>query len=74
MAEAKAGTRRISEDAVRSKTGRGWDEWFAIIDRSDVKASGHTAIARYLRDEQDVNPWWAQAVTVRYEYERGLRR
>ena len=74
MAEAKAGTRRISEESVRSKTGKGWDEWFAILDGSDVKGGGHTAIARYLREEQGVSPWWAQAVTVRFEYERGLRR
>jgi hypothetical protein len=73
MAEAKAGTRRISEETVRAKTGKGWNEWFALIDRSDVKEKGHTAIARYLRDELQVSPWWAQAVTVRYEYERGLR-
>ena len=73
MADVKAGTRRISEEAVRSKTGKGWDEWFSILDRSDVKDKGHTAIARHLRDELGVNAWWAQAVTVRYEYERGLR-
>jgi hypothetical protein len=73
MAEAKAGTRRISDDTVRSKTGKGWDEWYALIDRSDVRDEGHTAIAKYLRDEQRVSAWWAQAVTVRYEYERGLR-
>ena len=73
MTEAKAGTRRISDESVRAKTGRGWDEWFAILDGSDVKEKGHTAIAKYLRDEQGVSAWWAQAVTVRYEYERGLR-
>jgi hypothetical protein len=73
MAEGRAGTRRISDETVQAKTGKAWDEWFAIIDRSGVREDGHTAIARYLRDEQGVSSWWAQAVTVRYEYERGLR-
>ena len=73
MAKAPAGTRRITEEAVREKTGRGWEEWFAILDAWGAKDQGHTASARHLRDEHGVSAWWAQAVTVRYEYERGLR-
>ncbi|HUG16578.1 MAG TPA: YdeI/OmpD-associated family protein, partial [Thermomicrobiales bacterium] len=34
---------------------------------------GHTAMARYLTDEHGVSAWWAQTVTNRYEWERGLR-
>ena len=73
MAKAQRGTRAISDEAVRSKTGRGWDEWFAVLDEWDVPAVGHTATAKRLREELGVDPWWAQAVTVRYEHERGLR-
>ena len=67
------GWRRISNDAVLAKTGKSWDAWFAVLDRFDVPARGHTATARYLREEHGVSGWWAQAVTVRYEHERGLR-
>ena len=63
----------ISDTAVRAKTGKGWEEWFAILDEWDAKEKGHTASAKHLRDELGVSPWWAQAVTVRYEYARGLR-
>ena len=73
MADARGGVRRISEEAVREKTGRPWEEWFSILDGWGAKEKGHTATARYLRDEHAVSPWWAQAVTVRYEYERGLK-
>ncbi len=67
------GTRRISEEAVRDKTGKGWEEWYAILDRWGAPEKGHTASAKYLREAHAVGPWWAQAVTVRYEWERGLR-
>ena len=74
MDEQRAGTRRISEGAVRNKTGKGWAEWFAILDAWDAPSKGHTRSATYLREEHGVSPWWAQAVTVRYEWERGLRK
>lgn len=67
------GWRRISNDAVLAKTGKDWDEWFTILDAFGVDEKGHTATAAWLRAEHGVSPWWAQAVTVRYEHERGIR-
>lgn len=29
---------RISDEAARSKTGRGWAEWFEILDQEGVRA------------------------------------
>ncbi len=74
MAERKAGTRRISDQAVRARTGKGWEEWFAILDTWGAKEKGHTLSARDLAAEHDVDPWWAQSITIRYEWERGLRK
>jgi hypothetical protein len=74
MAEMKAGSRRISDQAVRAKTGKGWREWFAILDAIDVKEKGHTRTARYLAEQHGVSPWWAQTITIRYEWEKGLRK
>ena len=74
MAEARGGFRRISEEAVRAKTGKGWEEWYAILDACSAKEKGHTRTARHLLEEHGLSPWWAQAVTIRYEWERGLRR
>jgi hypothetical protein len=73
MAEEKAGFRRISDKSVRAKTGKGWEEWFAILDAWGAKEKGHTLSAKHLREHNSVSPWWAQAVTIRYEWERGLR-
>ena len=63
----------LSEAAVRKGTGRGWDDWFRVLDAWGATTKGHPAIARYLREEHAVPGWWAQSVTVGYEWARGLR-
>jgi hypothetical protein len=71
--ERPGGVRRIGEEAVLDKTGKCWEDWFAILDGWDAGAKGHTATARYLHEAHGVASWWAQAVTGRYEYERVAR-
>jgi len=65
---------KISDDAVQAKTDKVWRDWFGILDKFDVKEKGHTQAAKFLRDKHRLSDWWAQAVTIRYEWERGLRR
>ena len=64
---------KISDDAVRAKTDRAWRDWFGILDKFGLKEKGHTQSAKHLRDKYGLSAWWAQAVTIRYEWERGLR-
>ena len=71
MAEAKSSS-RISDDAVRKRTGKPWAEWFAILDQAGAKKRGHKEIVAIL-DEYDIGGWWQQMVTVAYEQDRGLR-
>jgi hypothetical protein len=73
MTERKAGPRGIGEETVRAKTGKSSDDWYAILDAFGAPAQGHTRSAKHLRDQHGVDPWWAQTLTVRYEWERGLR-
>jgi len=73
MAEVrKAGG--ISSQAVRARTGKGWDEWFAILDTIGAREMGHQKIVSYLAEKHGVPGWWCQMVTVAYEQERGLRQ
>jgi hypothetical protein len=69
----KRGPRAFSEETVRAKTGKGWEHWYGVLDKFDARTKGHTAAAKYLYEKRKVDPWWAQAITVRYEHERGLR-
>lgn len=80
IAKADGGRRRTwvaepeaGDDAVKTATGRGWDDWCDIIDGWSGRHDGHTAIAAYLQSELAVDPWWAQQVTGGYERITGLR-
>ena len=58
---------------LRQNTGKGWREWFRILDAWGAKERKHGEIVRYLMGEHGVPGWWAQAITVGYERSRGLR-
>ena len=64
---------RISDEAVKAKTGKVWQEWFAILDSAGAMDMSHTEIARYLKEKEGVPWWWAQMVANTYEQDRGLR-
>jgi hypothetical protein len=63
----------MSDDAIRRRTGRGWEEWFDLLDESGASERSHAEIARWLADEEGVRGWDAQSVTVSYERARGGR-
>ncbi|MGD8395089.1 MAG: SRPBCC domain-containing protein [Candidatus Eiseniibacteriota bacterium] len=73
MTRKTAGEQAISDGAVEAKTGRSWKAWFEILERWGARQRSHRDIARYLRDQHDLGPWWAQTVTVRYEQDHGRR-
>src|SRR5918996_1215713 len=48
-----------SDEAIRDGTGRGWNEWFAILDAWGATEHSHPEIARWLVEEQGLAGWWA---------------
>jgi hypothetical protein len=65
---------RISDEAVRAKTGRVWKQWFSILDAAGAAKMAHGDIARLLAKRYPaIGGWWQQMVTVTYEQARGLR-
>jgi hypothetical protein len=66
--------KQMTDEAVRAGTGRTWPEWFAILDKAGAKKWDHKKITGYLREDQEVGPWWTQMVAVGYEHGRGLRQ
>ncbi len=64
---------RMSDEAVKAKTGKTWAEWFKILDAAGAKKLDHKGIVAILSEQHGVGPWWRQMVTVGYEQERGLR-
>jgi uncharacterized protein YndB with AHSA1/START domain len=64
----------IGSDAVKKATGRGWDQWLAVLDKAKATKLSHKEIASILRTKHDVPMWWSQMITVGYEQARGLRK
>jgi hypothetical protein len=64
-----------SDEAIRARTGRGWEEWFDRLDEWGAAERPHREIARWVASVLAIDPlaWNAQAITVSYERARGLR-
>ena len=64
---------RMSDEAVASKTGKTWSQWFKTLDAAGAKKMTHQEIAGHLSAKEGVGSWWTQMVAVTYEQARGLR-
>jgi len=64
-----------SDETIRRRTGRGWEEWFDLLDEWGAAERPHREIARWVAKELEIEPlvWEAQAVTLSYERARGGR-
>jgi hypothetical protein len=64
-----------SDEAIRRRTGRGWEEWFDLLDDWGAPERSHRDNARWVAEQQGIHPlaWNAQAVVSSYERARGLR-
>ncbi len=73
MVKEKQKSAGISDEAVRARTGKGWEEWFAILDAAGAVNMGHKEIVAYLVEHHEAPGWWQQMIAVTYEQARGLR-
>jgi len=64
-----------SDEAIQRRTGRGWEEWFDLLDEWGAPDRTHRETARWVAELQGIEPlaWNAQAVVSSYERARGLR-
>jgi hypothetical protein len=71
----KAGyTPKMSDAAVKAKTGRNWMGWFIILNKANANAMPHRDVAALLHEKYGVPGWWSQMITVEYERARGGRK
>jgi hypothetical protein len=64
---------QVGDEAVHAKTGKRWDEWFALLDEAGAAGMTHKQIVAHLGEHYQLGGWWQQSVTVTYEKARGLR-
>jgi len=64
-----------SDENIRARTGRGWEEWFDLLDDLGAADRSHREAAIWVAEQQGIHPlaWNAQAVVGSYERARGLR-
>jgi hypothetical protein len=64
-----------SDAEIRRRTGRGWEEWFDLLDEWGAAERTHRETARWVAAQLGIEPlaWNAQAITGSYERARGLR-
>jgi uncharacterized protein YndB with AHSA1/START domain len=64
-----------TDEAIRQRTGRGWEQWFDLLDEWGAPDLPHKEVARRVAAELGIEPlaWNAQAITVSYERARGGR-
>ncbi len=70
---AAVSEQKMSDEKVKAATGRVLAEWCELLDAQGATTWKHQDTARWLVEEHGVDGWWAQAVTIGYEQERGQR-
>jgi uncharacterized protein YndB with AHSA1/START domain len=62
----------VSDEAIRERTGRGWEEWFDTLDAWGAPERTHRDIAKWVAEQLTSEPlgWNAQAITGSYERAR----
>ncbi|MFQ5505005.1 MAG: SRPBCC domain-containing protein [Planctomycetota bacterium] len=64
----------LTDEAIRARTGKAWEEWFQELDEFGGPARGRRAIGDYLYAECGVSSWWSSTIVVEYEAARGVLR
>ena len=61
-----------SDETIRARTGRGWEDWFDRLDEWGAAERTHRETARWLAEQQGEHPlaWNVQAVVKSYERTR----
>jgi hypothetical protein len=59
--------------AIKAKTGKDWEQWFAALDKAGAAKKDHKAIAALIADKMGAGEWFGQMIAVSYERARGIR-
>jgi hypothetical protein len=61
----------VNDEAVRSKTGKTWHEWFDILSSGSTKSMSHQDMATFLDRQYGLSDWWCQIILNAFEQHTG---
>lgn len=64
---------RVGDEAVKSKTGKTWHEWFDLLSSGSTKDMSHQEIVAFLRRQHGLSDWWCQMIANAFEQHSGRR-
>ncbi len=64
----------VGDEAVQAATGRGWEQWFELLDDAGALQWSHKQMVAFLVQQGLDKPWWQQMVSSTYERVRGLKQ
>jgi uncharacterized protein YndB with AHSA1/START domain len=70
--QVRVGT--LTGETVTARTGKSWEEWFKLLDKTGARMMDHKEISSALETQFGLSRWWGQMVAIGYENERGLRQ
>lgn len=74
-ADAQKGSKQsLKYEAVKKASGKGWIEWFDLLDEEKAGDLSHAEIVQFLEARHNVPGWWAQSIAVEYERYLGRRQ
>ena len=63
----------LTDATIRERTGRGWEEWFDLLDDWGAPDKPQEEASAWVSEEHGIDRWGSQAVTINYHRARGLR-
>lgn len=63
---------RVSDGAIRKATGRGWGDWFDLLDAAGAREMTHQQMVAVIGRHEAAGAWWQQMIAVAYERARGM--
>jgi hypothetical protein len=63
----------MTDAAIKARTGKDWEQWFAALDKAGAAKKDHKAIAVLVAEKMGAGDWFGQMIAVSYERARGIR-
>lgn len=63
----------VSEEVIVERTGRGWEEWFDLLDDGGAAHMPRDRMLELVGERFGLEGWSANAVTINYQRARNLR-